>query len=112
VERSSSPSRSQRYVARSLEAAFPGIVLEEEGTHEATGYDLDIVLDSSRLAESGRNSVWAVEFDGPTHFLQVGRGPAICVQDSKGAYADRLTKCGRGNCRHMARSRPRTVPRF
>jgi hypothetical protein len=72
-----SPSRSQQDVARSLEAAFPGIVLEEEGAHEATGYDLDIVLDSNRLAEGVRNSVWAVEFDGPTHFLQVGRGPAI-----------------------------------
>ena len=80
AEARSSPSRSQRYVARSLEAAFPGIVLVEEGTHEATGYDLDIVLDSSRLGESGRNSVWAVEFDGPMHFLQVGWGPAIRVQ--------------------------------
>jgi hypothetical protein len=74
-----SPSKSQRGVARSLEAATPGIVLKEEGTHEATGYDLDIVLDSSRLGESGRNSVWAVEFDGPMHFLQVGWGPAIRV---------------------------------
>ena len=79
MEARSRPSRSQQDVARSLDAAFPGIVLEEEGTHEATGYDLDIVLDSSRLAESGRNSVWAVEFDGPMHFLQVGRGPAIRV---------------------------------
>jgi hypothetical protein len=71
AEAHSRSSRSQQDVARSLDAAFPGIVLEEEGTHEATGYDLDIVLDSSRLGPSG-HAVWAVEYDGPTHFLQVG----------------------------------------
>jgi hypothetical protein len=101
MEQSSSPSISQQDVARSLEAAFPGIVLMEEGTHEATGYDLVFVLDSSKYVQDMldsstclacplglRNSVWAVEFDGPTHFLQVGRCPATRVQDSKGAYAD------------------------
>ena len=106
----SRPSRSQQDVARSLESAFPGIVLEEEGAHEATGYDLDIVLDSSRLGESGRNSVWAVEFDGPMHFLQVSGPSYSCT--SQGAYTDPLTTCGRGNCRHMVRHRPRTVARY
>ena len=69
-------------MARSLDAAFPGIVLKEEGTHEATGYDLDIVLDTSRFGPR------VVEFDGPTHFLQVGGPSYSCT--SQGAYADPL----------------------
>jgi hypothetical protein len=43
---------------------FPELKVEEEYEDPKSGYSID-----SRVSGAGR--VWAVEVDGPTHFLKV-----------------------------------------
>jgi hypothetical protein len=62
----------QAGVATHLRRLFPELEVEEEYKDARSGYSID-----SRVSGAGR--VWAVEVDGPTHFLQV-RGPnEACV---------------------------------
>ncbi|KAJ1487999.1 hypothetical protein T484DRAFT_1784639 [Baffinella frigidus] len=60
-------SQTQADVAKQLRWLFPELEVEEEYEDPKSGYRID-----SRVSGAGR--VWAVEVDGPTHFLKGGSG--------------------------------------
>ncbi|KAJ1488009.1 hypothetical protein T484DRAFT_1784665 [Baffinella frigidus] len=60
-------SQTQADVAKQLRRLFPELEVEEEYEDPKSGYSID-----SRVSGAGR--VWAVEVDGPTHFLKGGSG--------------------------------------
>ena len=67
----SAPSATQQQVSETLR--HTGMSVEDEVRCPKTGYSIDmIVQDSGRGMGGERNSstgTWAVEFDGPSHFL-------------------------------------------
>eukprot|EP00961_Rhodomonas_salina_P289564 3912968-Rhodomonas_salina.1 len=70
----------QKQVARTL--SNMGLDVREEVTDEASGYSLDILLDKAsplapehvRKCKAG----WAVEVDGPSHFVKSSDGELHC----------------------------------
>ena len=77
------PSVSQQQVSDALRGM--GLTVEDEFQCPLSGYSIDMRVTESALASSSREStsvggwecapsdkVWAVEFDGPTHFLPGG----------------------------------------
>ena len=65
----------QADVAKQLRRLFPTLV-EEEYEDPKSGYRIDIRAEGSGAGHasdgvSGAGRVWAVEVDGPTHFLEV-----------------------------------------
>ncbi|KAJ1487970.1 hypothetical protein T484DRAFT_1940176 [Baffinella frigidus] len=72
-------SRLQANVAKQLRRLFPELKVEEEYEDARSGYRIDIRAEMSGRENasdtgSGAGRVWAVEVDGPTHFLQGGSG--------------------------------------
>ena len=77
-------SRLQREVAVVLRRTVSEVEVEEEYRDARSGYSIDVLVRrrSAEGSSSGANSVeepageWAVEVDGPTHFLWEGRTPS------------------------------------
>ena len=77
-------SRLQREVATALRKTVPEMEIEEEYRDARSGYSIDVLLRRrSAVSITGgakspeeRAGGWAVEVDGPTHFLQAGRMPS------------------------------------
>jgi hypothetical protein len=65
------PSASQRQVSETL--VRMGLSVEDEACCPTSGYSIDMLVHDSALAMGGEGSggggTWAVEFDGPSHFL-------------------------------------------
>ena len=66
----------QADVAEQLRWLFPGLKVEEEYEDPKSGYSIDIRAERSGAGNAsegglGAGSVWAVEVDGPFHFLKV-----------------------------------------
>ena len=66
----------QADVAKQLRRLFPELKVEEEYEDSKSGYSIDIWAersgaDNAPSGVSGAGRVWAVEVDGPTHFLKV-----------------------------------------
>jgi len=66
----------QADVAKQLRWLFPTLKVEEEYEDPQSGYSIDIRAERSGAGNvsdggSGAGRVWAVEVDGPTHFLKV-----------------------------------------
>jgi hypothetical protein len=78
------PSRLQREVAAALKTAVPELEIEEEYRDARSGYSIDVLVRrrSARGSSGGVKSPeepageWAVEVDGPFHFLSDGRTPS------------------------------------
>ena len=67
----------QAGVAKQLRRLFPELKIEEEYEDARSGYSIDIRAERSGARKGtglGAGRVWAVEVDGPSHFLKV-RGP-------------------------------------
>jgi hypothetical protein len=69
----------QAGVAKQLRQLFPELKIEEEYEDARSAYSIDIRAERSGAGNasdtgSGAGRVWAVEVDGPSHFLKV-RGP-------------------------------------
>jgi hypothetical protein len=77
-------SRLQREVAATLRKAVPEVKIVEEYRDARSGYSIDVLVRRGSAAGSpgGVNSLeepsgdWAVEVDGPFHFLGDGRTPS------------------------------------
>jgi hypothetical protein len=77
-------SRLQREVAAALRRAVPELEIEEEYRDARSGYSIDVLVRRGSAAGSpgGGGSLeepagdWAVEVDGPFHFLGDGRTPS------------------------------------
>ena len=61
-------------MAKQLRLALPELEFEEEAVDPKSGYSIDI-----RATRSGAGDMWAVEVDGPSHFLQVSEG-CVCLE--------------------------------
>jgi hypothetical protein len=64
------PSESQQHIRRAL--CGMGLLVEEEARCPRSGYSIDMLArEPSPSADAHRESAagWAVEFDGPSHFL-------------------------------------------
>jgi len=65
------PSASQQEVSKTLRRM--GLSVEDEVGCATSGWSIDMVIHNSALATGGERSsrvgVWALEFDGPSHFL-------------------------------------------
>jgi hypothetical protein len=78
------PSQLQREVAAALRRDLPQLAIEEEYRDARSGYSIDVLVRrrSARGRSSGAKPVeepvsdWAVEVDGPTHFIGDGRTPS------------------------------------
>ena len=72
----SAPSVTQRQVSETLR--HMGLIVEDEARCLRSGYSIDMLVhvhDSGRGMGGERNNskgTWAVEFDGPSHFLASG----------------------------------------
>jgi hypothetical protein len=66
-------SRFQRDVALALGAGGSELEIEEEYRDARSGYSIDILV---RRRSAAGSSEWAVEVDGPFHFLGDGRTPS------------------------------------
>ena len=69
----------QANVAKQLRRLFPELKIEEEYEDPKSGFSIDIWAEmggprNESDTGSGAGRVWAVEVDGPSHFLKV-RGP-------------------------------------
>ena len=67
----------QANVAKQLRRLFPELKIKEEYEDVRSGYRMDIRAERCGAGNasdtgSGAGRVWAVEVDGPTHFLKVG----------------------------------------
>ena len=74
VTENTNSSRLHGKITTALETAFPGIVKAEEVLDQQTGYRLDAELERSAMRPGlpvGKR--WALEVDGPSHFLVVSR---------------------------------------
>ena len=77
-------SRLQREVAAALRRAVPELEIGEEYSDARSGYSIDVLVRRRSAAGSSSGSEspvkpfgeWAVEVDGPTHFLGDGRTPS------------------------------------
>jgi len=78
------PSQLQREVAAALRIAVPELEMEEEYRDARSGYSIDVLVRRRSAAGSSIGSKspvtsfggWAVEVDGPFHFLEDGRTPS------------------------------------
>jgi len=66
----------QADVAKQLRRLFPELKVEEEYEDPKSGYSIDFRAERSGAGSasggvSGAGRVWAVEADGPSHFLKV-----------------------------------------
>ena len=66
----------QADVAKQLRRSFPELKVEEEYEDPQSGYSIDNRAERSGAGNAsgrgvGAGTVWAVEVDGPTHFLKV-----------------------------------------
>ena len=73
------PSRTQADVAKQLRKSLPELEFEQEFVDPTSGYSIDIWAERSGAGSvlgkgSREGKGWAVEVDGPTHFLQSGSG--------------------------------------
>jgi ribosomal protein L19E len=74
----------QANVAKQLRRLIPELKIEVEYEDARSAYSIDIRAERRRAGNesdtgSGAGRVWAVEVDGPTHFLKV-RGPTqVCA---------------------------------
>ena len=66
-------SQLQRDVAAALLRAVSEVEIEEEYCDARSGYSIDVLV---RRRSAAGNTEWAVEVDGPTHFLRDGRTPS------------------------------------
>jgi hypothetical protein len=68
------PSASQQQVSETLR--HMGLSVEDEVRCPKSGYSIDMIVHGSTLEIGGERSIrgglWAVEFDGPSHFLASG----------------------------------------
>ena len=71
VRAETAPSASQRQVSETL--VRMGLSVQDEARCPTSGYSIDVLVRDSTLAMGGERSggggTWAVEFDGPSHFL-------------------------------------------
>jgi len=71
VRAKAAPSASQQQVSETLRGM--GLSVEDEVRCPTSGYSIDMLIHNSALATGGERSSrgvpWAVEFDGPSHFL-------------------------------------------
>jgi hypothetical protein len=82
--RATHKSQLQREVAEALRTAVSEVEIEEEYCDARSGYSIDVLVRRRSAAGStgGAKSLgsptaeWAVEVDGPTHFLGDGRTPS------------------------------------
>jgi hypothetical protein len=65
-------SEFQQGVAAAVRSALPEVEIEEEFRDARSGYSIDILV---RRRSAAGSTKWAVEVDGPTHFLQDGLTP-------------------------------------
>jgi hypothetical protein len=78
------PSQLQQEVATALRGYVPVLEIEEEYRDARSGYSIDVLVRRRSAAGSSSGSEspvkpyggWAVEVDGPTHFLGHGRAPS------------------------------------
>ena len=68
--------RVQADVAKQLQRLFPELKVEEEYEDPKSGYTIDIRAErrgggNASGGAAGAGRVWAVEVDGPTHYLKV-----------------------------------------
>ena len=67
----SAPSATQQQVSETLRRL--GLSVEDEARCPKSGYSIDMLVHDSTLGMGGESSssasTWAVEFDGPDHFL-------------------------------------------
>ena len=66
-------SQLQRDVAAALLSAASEVEIEEEFRDARSGYSIDVL---ARRRSAAGITEWAVEVDGPTHFLRDGRTPS------------------------------------
>jgi hypothetical protein len=71
-------------VAKQLRRLFPELKVEEEFEDPKSGYSIDIRAERSGAGNAsdggaGGGRVWAVEVDGPTHFLKVWERTEGCA---------------------------------
>jgi len=74
----------QANVAKQLRRLFPELTIEEEYEDPKSAYSIDIRAERSGAGNasdtgSGAGRVWAVEVDGPTHFLKVWGPTEVCA---------------------------------
>jgi len=82
--RSTRDSQLQRDVAAALRSAVSEVEIEEEYRDARSGYSIDVVVRRRSAAGTSGGAkvleepaaVWAVEVDGPSHFLEDGRTPS------------------------------------
>ena len=73
----------QANVAKQLRRLFPELKIEVEYQDARSGYSIDIRAERSGVGNasdtgSGAGRVWAVEVDGPSHFLKVLGPNQLC----------------------------------
>jgi hypothetical protein len=77
VRAETAPSASQRQVSETL--VRMGLSVQDEARCPTSGYSIDVLVRDSTLAMGGERSgwggTWAVEFDGPSHFLASSSSP-------------------------------------
>ena len=77
VRAETAPSASQRQVSETL--VRMGLSVQDEARCPTSGYSIDVRVHDSTLAVGGERSsgggTWAVEFDGPSHFLASSSSP-------------------------------------
>jgi len=76
VSNATAPSKSQEEVSRALRDGV-GLRVEDEYRCSESGYSIDMLVQgtspaASSAETSGGVQRWAVEFDGPSHFLACG----------------------------------------
>jgi hypothetical protein len=64
------PSATQQQVSNTLRRM--GLSVQDEVRCPKSGYSMDMLVCESALGMGGRGGAWAVEFDGPSHFLASG----------------------------------------
>ncbi|KAJ1486223.1 RAP domain-containing protein, partial [Baffinella frigidus] len=69
----SSESRLQRDVAAELKRVWSEVEMEEEYRDARSGYSIDVLV---RRRSAAGSTEWAVEVDGPSHFLADARTPS------------------------------------
>ena len=76
-------SRLQREVVAALRTSVPDVEVEEEYRDARSGYSIDVLVRRRSPSSTGGKAalgepaaVWAVEVDGPFHFLGDGRTPS------------------------------------
>ena len=81
----------QADVAKQLRRLFPELKVDEEYEDPKSGYSIDIRAERSEAGNasdmgSGAGRVWAVEVDGPTHFLKVWERTEGCAWMMEGGH--------------------------